>query len=1180
MIYLYNLSSSIKYSLKRENQGCKIPLKHILKYYSKINKWILLIVAIMVMGIVTPALADYLGPNRIVTESVSSCKVILLECQYVPSKDDWRYHKVEGWACSDENKPWKAYSSEPSSQGCYDATAGHQFWERTETSQVVTSTYPPATINGSLQNCTLQNGWCVTTPQLSLSASEPVSGYSILAIEGSLNGQTFACPSSGCNLSLNEGDNSLAYWALSSWGDSSTMGTLTTKVDSQLPSITGIFTGTSGSNGWYISPVSFTGNSSDATSGLASFTCSLDGVTLASCGSITISSEGAHTIVLNARDNAGNTRTLPRNTSLDTQNPVLNASLSGSMGSNNWYTSATLNASASDAAPGSGLSVFEYNLDNNGWMPFPASGVLDFSDGKHSIDIRAIDNAGRTVSSTKPFWLDTVTPNITLDPAGTFGLNDWYISNLTIVASANDATSGIDVFEYSLDNSTWATYSTPLTIADGTHSLSFWAQDSAGLVTQVDHPFKVDTRAPQISGSLNGVLGANGWYVSDVTLSASASDPTPGSGLDAFTYTLNGNAETPYTNALTLSDGQHTVQLNTQDEAGLTYSTEQVAIVDTIRPSLMINTTLENWIKGNLILNGTADDSGSGISKIEISTDGGQIWQAVTGTTSWGYTWNTAGGPNGIHSVKVHVIDHAALITEHTINTGVDNISPKISLPESWYQWDTITLDIWDNHSGLSEARVEISDPEGRWPKRVIRLNPERFPLEFKWDRRFGDDTIAPLGIYDVKVIAFDDLGNMAHQGASINILLGILPAGPTATPQPYSRAESIPTSVVFVATPISSPAVTQSAVVTIFGIAPEPAVQAIPISDAILTPRAAPGQTGVLDWLQSIFVPNTTEESITEIGSVQESKRAPQPTTTENSSVLWGATAAAVIGAATAYALEEKRKRKEEEARQAAEVRAEVDAKNAAIQASQQAKREAMKIQNWLQGQSILNGQIEEVKKQGGTAEQIFALNQMGATQGLGAAIGSAGNLTKSLYASSLKVSANKRTDYKEALVEEEMKSYGVKLRESESASNKDIAHKAIENWYKAEQEVDAPPKEVSWWDKTKSFTKEKILQPFNTYVFQPFVGPAIEKTEETVKKSISWVNENVYQPYVKPAMERTKQSVLNESAWINEKIYQPYIKPVVERTKQFVINESAWVNENIYQPYISQQWSERSSL
>ena len=778
--------------------------------YIKHKTFFCLAVILLTLIAVTPALADYLGPNRTITETGSVCKVILYECQYVASKDTWKYKSENSWPCSSESKPWQAYPS--NSHTCTDNVhdAGYQYWEREDITQTVTNTYPPATIDSALQNCTSQNGWCVTPPQLFLNGIEPVAGYGIIAIEGSLNGQNFACMSPSCSVPLNQGSNDFTYWALSSFGDSSTMGTLTAAVDSQLPNISGAVAGVSGSNGWYLSPATFNGSAADTTSGLASFTCTLDGVPLGSCDTIPVNAEGSHALVLNARDNAGLTRTLAQTISVDTQPPTLNASLNGTLGSHNWYTTATLNASASDASPGSGLSAFEYNFDSNGWTSFPASGVLDLSDGKHSVDLRAVDQAGHAVSSSREFWLDRVAPRVTVNPAGTVGTNDWYTTSLVVDASANDDTSGMEIFEYSVDNNDWKSYTPPLTLKDGIHTLSFWAQDEAGLVKQVDRTYQVDTQAPQIAGSLSGLLGMNGWFTSEVTLSASASDPILGSGLDTFTYTLNNSPDTPYTDPLTLSDGHHIVQFSAQDHAGLFYSIEQELRIDTIHPSLEIETEVPQWIKGTFTLSGTSEDEGSGLSKVEISTDGGQAWQPVTGADEWSYVWNTLDQPNGINRLDVRVTDLAGLTTQRTLNVGVDNHLPEINLPDSWFQWDTVPLDVWDKDSGLSEVSVEISDTAGRWPKRIIELDPQQFPLGFKWDRRFGDDSIAEAGTYDVKVTASDVLGNTTNRDASIYILLDILPPGPTTTPQSFPRPEATLTPTP-TATSVSSPKATSN---------------------------------------------------------------------------------------------------------------------------------------------------------------------------------------------------------------------------------------------------------------------------------------------------------------------------------------------------------------------------------
>lgn len=686
------------------------------------------------------------------------------------------------------------------------------------------------------------------------------------------------------------------------------MGSQTVMVDSQLPVISGAFSGTTGSNGWYVGPVSFSGSASDATSGLASFTCTLDGISLGLCNWISVNDEGSHTLVLSALDNAGNPSIVAQDISIDTQSPTLSSSLQGTLGSNSWYNDAALHATASDPVPGSGLSLLEYSIDTISWSIFPSAGVLDLPDGKHSVDVRATDNAGHSVSSSKSFQLDSVAPGILLDPQGTLGANDWYITSLKLAASVSDETSGVDIFEYSDNGGAWTTYAAPLVLMDGSHNISFWGQDKAGLVTQIDRLYKVDTVRPQIAGSLSGTPGTNGWYVSNVVFAASAVDPLPGSGVDAFTYILNQGPETPYTNALTIPDGLHTIRLNVQDKAGLIHFTDQSVKVDTIRPSLAIQTTLPNWIKDKVTLSGSAGDSGSGLSKVEISTNNGRSWQTATGTNSWSYIWDTAKDFDGVHNVIVRAVDQAGLTTEQTITTGVDNKNPTIILPASWLQWETVPLDIWDDESGLSVTRIEISDPTRRYPKRTIQFDYAQFPLSFKWDRRFGDNSIAPNGNYDVTVTAIDHMGNVAHGYASLKVLLDILPAGPTTTPQPYSRTTPTP---LFTSTPLPTAlsATTATAVVSMFGeIQPTAPVALTP--EASLTPRATPTQTNLVEWLESVLLPRVdSTDQITELDtSVYQPARVAFPGT--ESGVLWGAAAAAMIGAVTSFTLEEKRKR------------------------------------------------------------------------------------------------------------------------------------------------------------------------------------------------------------------------------------------------------------------------------
>src|SRR5919109_2868964 len=93
---------------------------------SEHRKWILsFVIVITALSIATPVLAEYLGPNRTRDETTTTCKIILNECQFVSAKDQWQYKNVDSWSCSNESKPWQAYSS--NARACNDTnhTAGY-----------------------------------------------------------------------------------------------------------------------------------------------------------------------------------------------------------------------------------------------------------------------------------------------------------------------------------------------------------------------------------------------------------------------------------------------------------------------------------------------------------------------------------------------------------------------------------------------------------------------------------------------------------------------------------------------------------------------------------------------------------------------------------------------------------------------------------------------------------------------------------------------------------------------------------------------------------------------------------------------------------------------------------------------------------------------------------------------
>jgi len=196
---------------------------------------LLLFIAFILAAFLTlPAVAEYLGPDRTTT--------VFVEVRD-PDHDVWTLTHVDPFdglpdvcliihTCAEHPSVERqlalcGWVADPGASGCDEAY-------KTEEQTVL---LPEATISGVLQNCSLVDGWCTSSPTLHLTAAEPVAGEYITVIEGTRNGEPFACSGVACDVPLIEGSNTFTFWALSTWGDSSQMGTFTALVDSLGPTL-------------------------------------------------------------------------------------------------------------------------------------------------------------------------------------------------------------------------------------------------------------------------------------------------------------------------------------------------------------------------------------------------------------------------------------------------------------------------------------------------------------------------------------------------------------------------------------------------------------------------------------------------------------------------------------------------------------------------------------------------------------------------------------------------------------------------------------------------------------------------------------------------------------------------------------------------------------------------------
>ena len=560
------------------------------------------------------------------------------------------------------------------------------------------------TVSASVTSGTQSGGWYVTAATITANASDATSG--IAQVENRVDGGVWSAGSSATVST--DGVHTVDFRATDRAGLQSTTPT-SVKIDKTAPSVTITPSGTAGSNGWYTSAASLAISALDPLSGVASIEYTLDSGNWTPAGSLTLN-EGDHTVQARSTDKAGNVSPVTtRNIKVDTTPPSLASSISGTSGNGGWYVSdLTVTSNATDAI--SGIALVENRVDGGDWS-VGSSATLS-SDGLHSIDFRATDFAGLQSTTSASVKVDKAAPSIALTPSGTLGGSGWYTNFTSVAISALDPLSGVASIEYSLDGGNWVSGSS-LALGDGIHTVQARAADKAGnLSPATTTNIKIDTTTPSLASVISGASGSNGWYVSDTTVTPSASDAA--SGIALVETRLDGGAWSPGGSVTLSVDGIHTIDFRATDRAGLVSTTSITVKVDKTNPSITFVPTgtsgRANWYTSDVSLAINTQDTLSGIASTQYRLDGGN-W-----TTGSSLTLS-----DGEHTIEALSTDKAGNHTTSSMTIQVDTASPIAELSISataghmyWYVSEAvISADSSDATSGV--ALVEHRLDDGNW---------------------------------------------------------------------------------------------------------------------------------------------------------------------------------------------------------------------------------------------------------------------------------------------------------------------------------------------------------------------------------------------------------------------------------------------------------------------------------
>ena len=150
-----------------------------------------------------------------------------------------------------------------------------------------------------------------------------------------------------------------------------------------------------------------------------------------------------------------------------------------------------------------------------------------------------------------------------------------------------------------------------------------------------------DITPPVTNATLAGTLGQQSWYVSNVTVTLSATDPAGGrtmnggkwpTGVNHTYYKIDNGAWTEYTTPfMVTTDGQHVVSYYSDDKAGNNEAPKSISFkMDRTAPTITLSGTPQNLLKTKWLFVANVTDVTSGIAKVEFYVDDALIGTVTT----------------------------------------------------------------------------------------------------------------------------------------------------------------------------------------------------------------------------------------------------------------------------------------------------------------------------------------------------------------------------------------------------------------------------------------------------------------------------------------------------------------------------------------------------------------------
>lgn len=442
--------------------------------------------------------------------------------------------------------------------------------------------------------------------------------------------------------------------------------------------------------------------------------------------------DGANSITFNYSDVAGNPGSTSASFTVDKTPPVLTVApvnANDLLGSINIAQGVTLTASASADAQSVVVTInnksYPMTLLNGSWsVALDTVALSVLPNGVTTITVTATDAAGNSTTVNHNVTVDTIAPNVVIDPVTKDNIVDIAELNagITLTGKVVPMEAGAKVtviFNGSAlsdvivgSDGSWSVFvpsSTLSGMSKGTYSVTATVTDTAGNTSpSVSEDFRVDTDISALTvGPVEGTDKINAAGIDDGLTISGTSARIPENSVVTITingvqYTATVSASGAWTttvskqNAAAIADGTATITVSALDVDGKVVSSEHqfTIITQTLpQPAIhlpfgdgVINAT-EALVGGSL--SGTTGIKGAG-QIVTITLDNGTPLTAIVDANG---NWTLALTPgqlavlgNGDHTVSVSVTDAVGNQNSTTAPLVVDKSAPTFSV-------DSVTVD-------------------------------------------------------------------------------------------------------------------------------------------------------------------------------------------------------------------------------------------------------------------------------------------------------------------------------------------------------------------------------------------------------------------------------------------------------------------------------------------------------